>query len=308
MSKLRRLAPIVGSLLIVACGGSAASSPPTSPGTSGAPSGSPDASPSPSSQTTGEISHPTGATDVVLRMEEGGGFVPIEFNAANAPIFTLYGDGVVIFKPLTEFFPEPGPDGIVRSEPFRTAKLDEAQIQDLLGFALGPGGLATARASYANDMIMDASTTTFTISTGDATKKVDIYALGLTQPGEPDEVARTAFHALAERLRNFDENGSIPTDEYVPAGYRTVLIEREPGNIGPAPVAWPWPDLGIEDFAFDINAAGALQMPHRAMTAEEIELAGITDVTGGLQGLIVQGPDEKVYSVVIRPLLIDEEE
>ena len=303
MSKLRRLAPLVGSLLLVACGASASSSPPTSPGASDAPSGSPDASP-----TTGEIVHPTGATDIVLRMEEGGGFVPVEFNAANAPIFTLYGDGVVVFKALTEFFPEPGPDGLVRGEPYRTAKLDEDQVQDLLSFALGAGGLAAARNNYGNDMVMDASTTTFTISTGDATKKVEIYALGIPQEGDPDAVAREAFNGLAERLRDFDEGGSIPTDEFVPAGYRTVLIEREAGNITPLPVAWPWPDLTLEDFAFDINAAGALQMPHRAMTPEEVALAGLGEVTGGLQGLTVMGPDEKFYSVVIRPLLRDETE
>ena len=32
----------------------------------------------------------------------------------------------------------------------------------------------------------------------------------------------------------------------------------------------------------------------------------VGDVTGGAQGLYVDGPDGKLYSVVIRPLLPDE--
>ena len=43
------------------------------------------------------IVHPTGATDVVLRFDEAGGFVPVEFLAAHVPYFTLYGDGTVVF-------------------------------------------------------------------------------------------------------------------------------------------------------------------------------------------------------------------
>ena len=50
--------------------------------------------------------------------------------------------------------------------PLQTAKLSEEQIQDVLAFALGEGGLAAARPEYLNQMIADASTAIFTIDTG----------------------------------------------------------------------------------------------------------------------------------------------
>jgi hypothetical protein len=42
------------------------------------------------------IDHPNGTGDVVLRLEEGGGFAPMEMTAAQAPTFGLYGDGVIV--------------------------------------------------------------------------------------------------------------------------------------------------------------------------------------------------------------------
>ena len=69
------------------------------------PTSSPEASPSASLTpeptvvpTSGHIDHPAGATDIVLRYEQGGGFVPIGFLFTQAPTFTLYGDGTVIFQ------------------------------------------------------------------------------------------------------------------------------------------------------------------------------------------------------------------
>ena len=74
----------------------------------------------PSPTAVGAIDHPTGATDVVLRIEEGGGFVPIDFPASQAPVFTLYGDGLIVFQPIVETFPEPDANGITKQIPWRT--------------------------------------------------------------------------------------------------------------------------------------------------------------------------------------------
>ena len=102
MSKMR-LPLVVVSLALLSAACAAGGSPPTG-------SAGPNVTPPP-----GAIDHPTGATDVVLRLEEGGGFVPIEFVATQAPIFTLYGDGRVIFQQATDVFVEPGPDGLSRA-------------------------------------------------------------------------------------------------------------------------------------------------------------------------------------------------
>ena len=106
--------------------------------------------------TVGAIDHKTGATDVVLRIEQGGGFVPMEYQATNAPGFTLYGNGVVVFQPTVAIFPEPDANGVSRLVPWRTGKLDETQVQELLEFALTNGGLGTARADYIAGGIADA--------------------------------------------------------------------------------------------------------------------------------------------------------
>ena len=71
-------------LSLAAC--STGGAPAASAGSSAAPSKAP-ASPS-----TSGIEHPTGATDVVLRYEEGGGFVPMissTFSAARALSLTM---------------------------------------------------------------------------------------------------------------------------------------------------------------------------------------------------------------------------
>ena len=89
-------APILAAaILVAAC--TVAASPSVAP-TSG-PSASPVGSP--------PIERAMGGRDVVLRFEEGGGFVAASFLAVQVPYFTLYGDGTVIYRPATE----PPPSG-----------------------------------------------------------------------------------------------------------------------------------------------------------------------------------------------------
>ena len=94
MSRPAALAALV--LVLAACSSSGASSAP--PAASGAPSSPPSGAPSASPDTVGAIEHKTGPTDVILRYDEGGGFVPPAWTAAQAPAFTLYGDGTLIFR------------------------------------------------------------------------------------------------------------------------------------------------------------------------------------------------------------------
>jgi hypothetical protein len=282
-------------VIAAACGSAGSASPPA-------------ASPPSAPPTSGGVEHPTGATDVVLQLEEGGGFVPIEFLAGQAPVFTLYGDGRVVFQPAVTTFPEPGPDGVVRNAPWRTAQLDVAQVDELLTFALGQGGLGAARDNYGNNMVADASTSTFTINAGGVNKTIAIYALGMEDPNNAtDLVARRAFKALADRLRDFDKGGTISTDVYLPDAFRAVLVERE-GDPGTKPAAWPWPNLTMSDFKADVNGAGATQFPHRTMTATEVAELGLGEVAGGAQGVTLTGPDGKLYTLILRPLLTHETE
>jgi hypothetical protein len=290
------LAALSLALVAGACSSSGASMPPSASGP-------------PPSPTQSGIDHPTGADDIVLQMEEGGGFVPIDFAASQAPTFTLYGDGRVVFQQLVDQFPQPDEHGVTRPVPWRTAQLDAGQIEELLTFALGPGGLGTARESYVDNGIADAPNTIFTINGGGLKKTVVINALGMEPTGGADDAARASFRKLADRLRDFDERGTISTDVYVPGAYRGVLIEREvdPTIPGPTAADWPWPDLTIADFKEGDGTNGPA-FPHKSLTAEEIAALDVGDAFGGAQGVIVKAPTGKTYSVILRPLLPDESE
>lgn len=282
-------------ILVAACSAAGGSPAPASPGASVAPSVAPAATADPDA-----VEHKTGATDVLLRYEEGGGFVMPAFTAAAVPHFTLYGDGTIIFRnPMAEAPPAEG--SVFKMNPLRTARLSEAQIQELLLLALGEGGLAVARPNYSNDMVADASTAVFTIEAGGVKKTVSIYALGLEMEGVPDGPARVQFKKLADRLADFDQGGTIPTDLYQPEAYRGVLFEA-PGIEATDVREWPWSNIKPADFTPDPDP-NANQFPHRRLTIEEVDAFGITDYQGGFQNLVLKGPDDKLYTFSLRPLL-----
>jgi hypothetical protein len=302
---LRVAALLLTTILATACGSSTATPSPSGPAGSGAPppSSSPSSTPGP---TVGAIDHKTGATDVILRLEEGGGFVPVEFNISQAPRFTLYGNGVIVFQQLNAPVPQADANGIVRNAPWRTAKLDEDQIQEVLAFALGAGGLGAARESYTADNVADAPTSTFTIRAGGIDKTVAIYALfEEAQPGR-DAVARGAFFRLAERLRDFDRGGTIDSDIYQGDRFRAVILPRDP-----APelklVDWPWPALNVTDFKPGANdGTDGPTFPHRAIAGGEVAALKLTGIDGGIQGPVLKAPNGTLYTLILRPLLVEE--
>ena len=287
---------------VVACTSTGA--PAASP--SGAPSDGPSASPTeaPSQSAAGGIDHKTGPADVLLRYDEGGGLMMAGYSAAQAPIFTLYGDGTVIFRnPLKD---APAAQGSTMPfNPLRTAKLSEEQIVELLTLALGEGGLAVARPSYDNPMVADVGTTVFTVDAGGIKKAVSIMALGMdVEPGNPDGPARTAFKKLADRLADFDQGGSIETSVYEPKAYRATLVDGG-GMAAPDMVDWPWSDLTVKDFKPDADPNG-LQFPHATLTPEQVAALGIKSVEGGFFGTPVKGSDGKPYILAVRPILPDD--
>jgi hypothetical protein len=294
LSIMRLPALAILALIVVACGGATATSQPTAAATT---------SPSSSTGGFGAIEHATGSTDVLLRFEQGGGFVAPAFLATQAPIFTLYGDGTVLFRnPAQDALPAIG--SVIPERPFRTARLTEEQIQGVLEDALGPGGLGAARARYQNDQVADAPTATFTVNAGGLTKQVSIYALGMDVQGSADAPARAAFQGLAERLQDFDHGGVYATNEYAPERYRGVLMD---GGLG-APDArpWPWDDLAPAEFTANPDP-DAFQLPSRVLTVAEVEALGIDPYRGGFQGLTLVGPEGRTYAFSLRPLLPDEQ-
>jgi hypothetical protein len=241
--------------------------------------------------------HPTGALDVVLRMRRSGGFLYPGTTIDEAPTFTLYGDGGVIYT-----VEEPGPNGAIRRA-LHQAHLNEEQIGALLENALGPGGLALARERYADVPLADATTTNFEIDAGGVRKTVAVYALGEFEEPGPDAEAREAFEALADALRNFgaevEAGNAVGLGPFEPEAYRVAIFPDAGGDLAPS-ADWPWTDLEPSDFTRDNSGFG-----HLVVTPAQGEIVAALPV-GDLGDPVVVGSDEITYVLRARPLLPDE--
>jgi hypothetical protein len=300
-------------VLIGACGGPAASPSPASPTPAGpTPGVSPTGSPSPTDQPTPTpvatpaqtpppdgIDHPTGADELVLQYEVGGGFVPFEFFITQAPQFSLYGDGAVIWRPQQDAGRIGLPGGALPR--FLQGRMDEDAVQALLAFALGQGRLAGARETYPQNSCADCPTTIFRINADGMSKTVTIDALGIE--AQMDAADRAGFLVLSEWLNNFDAQAAngVAGDvvHYDPPLYRVVLSEAQP-EMG-EPAEWPWPEVDIDEF----ESLDAGWQRRAVLTREQV--AVITEVpSGGVASILVEDPDGELWTVGVRPLLPEE--
>jgi hypothetical protein len=242
----------------------------------------------------GTVEHPTDPSAIVLRMSQGGGFVPAAIAFIETPRFTLYGNDVAIFQgpvPTDAGISDPRP-------PFQCLKLTPDQVDDLLTFALGKGGLADAATDYPNPNITDVPTTTFTIDADGVSKTVSVYALGFEMAPKGQKADRARFEVLAARLGDFGATveGEQPYD--VP-GY-AAMLEEDNVEIDDQATAWPWADLAPADFAVGDPSSAVVLTPE--------QVAMIATVPNGGQAFIpVTSPDGAALRLSIRPLLPDDQ-
>ncbi len=306
-------AGLASALLLAACSGGqlpATTTPAATAGSSPTPVGSPAPSPTAGS---GTIAHPVGATELVLRFDEGGGFVMPTFAMIQLPHFSLYGDGTVIYRPASAPWPEQKPGEPMRFPPLQVATMTEDQVQALLRDALGAGGLGIARERYDNNQVADAPTAVFTVNADGRQRRVSVYALGMAidDPANPnpDAAILGAMATLADRLRNFDRevakgNGTA-AGFYAPSHFRASILEDGPGGDG-LPRPWPWPTFGPEGFTA-VDQGTGFGFPSRAISGLELSLLGIDKPEGGVSGISLLAPNGTVYGLGIRPLLPDEQ-
>jgi hypothetical protein len=238
----------------------------------------------------GSLDHPTDPTAVVLRMFVGGGFVPVEVSFLENPVFTLYGNNVVIFRPAGDQtdITEPLP-------PYQCSQLSPEQVDQLLAFALDDGGLRSAADLYRDPFIADTPNTIFTIDADGVSKQVTVQALGFNSDA-PDQEARTQFQALADLLSDFGpqvESSSAYDAPLSQAMLSDVWIDQ------PAPaVVWPWTDLTPGDFSGQDFALATL-------TADQV--SQVAEVPNGGQGyIVVELSDGSQQSLAVKPLLPDQ--
>lgn len=267
------------------------------------------------------IEHATGPTDVLLRLEDASGESAFGGSIfAPGPIFTLYGDGTVIFQNDLAT-PPPARGSIVRARPFTIAHLDEGQVQSLLGFALREGGLDSIRqqpsgrpdAVYGSQLGDEfTSALRFTVRAGGLDRRVIVLArdpsLALGPTKDPDARARSAFVALADHLRDFGRGGGIATQAWAPDHYWGVLAGPGWPDCDTA-IAWPWPDITPADFVLPQAAAKpAWYWPpfsaegRRVMSANEAARLGLEDVAGGVRTCITGPVGGANYLFALWPL------
>lgn len=154
----------------------------------------------------GGYEHPIAPDQVILRIEMGGGFVPIEYSLRAVPQFSLMGDGRAIVEgPQIEIYPPPALPALLES------RLSEQAIQEVL-VAADEAGLLGPDRSYDLSTVVDATTTTFTVVVDGKEHRVSANALGYGEDdpsiAAEDREARAALVRFQQRL--FDLRSWLP--------------------------------------------------------------------------------------------------
>lgn len=188
----------------------------------------------------GRIDRPTGADELVLRVEVVGGFVPVDYTLRAVPGMSLYGDGRLILEgPVIEIYPGPALPNL------QVTRISEEGIQAILE-AAREAGLTEGDASHDYQCVADAGTTRFTVTADGRTSVVSAYALGL-EGGEcrgVDVEARAdllAFQIKLGDLGSWLPAGSMGREEpYEPSRTRVyVQAYRADPELPQETVAWP---------------------------------------------------------------------
>ncbi|MGH2559042.1 MAG: hypothetical protein ACRDJH_08255 [Thermomicrobiales bacterium] len=267
-----------------------------------------DASPA---ATTGEIVHPTGADELVLRIHVGGGFVPLQFHITEAPQFSVYGDGRVLFLgPQIEIYPPPALPNL------RVLRLTEDGLQQLLAEANDAGLIGRGR-QYDNDYVADAPTTAITVNANGQTTVVAAYALGFvesTSATEEEQVELEKIAKFVERMINLAEwlpASAIaePEDAYqidrlqVVVAAETFAVTAGDDLTPVPPVDWPLA-APLSSFGDPYEGYGMEGARCAELTGDD--LAALLPLLENAGSFAPWQSEGQTYAVLFRPLLPDE--
>ena len=249
----------------------------------------------------GAISHPTGAGDLVLRVETSGGFVPMEYNVTRLPSWSLYGDGRIVTEgPQIEIHPQPAlPNLLVR-------RVTEDGVQAILE-AASDAGLMRSDATYPNPCVMDAPDTVFTVTADGSTSVVSATALGFEGGGTCEGVdveARAEISKFQNDLGDLTSwlpEGSVGTEEtFTPEGIRIfVLPYQGDPNLPQEPTAWPLA-TPLESFG---RPAGDQLQDASCGTVTGADLETLRPSLEGANQLTPWESGGERYRLLLRPLL-----
>ncbi|MFI5891690.1 hypothetical protein ACIA5D_16420 [Actinoplanes sp. NPDC051513] len=183
---------------------------------------------------------PSGADDLVLRVESFGGFVPAEQNIGRIPAVSVYGDGRIITQgPTTMIFPGKALPNL------QEQLLTPEMVQELVRKGTAAG--VRNGADFGSPNIADAPYTRVVV--GD--QSVNVMALGEAQANDPQLTAaqrdaRTKLSAYVNELQSLGSaEGVAKPVQYQPetlAALARKYVAPQAADAG-APVAWPGPAL-----------------------------------------------------------------
>jgi hypothetical protein len=248
---------------------------------------------------------PSGSDQLVLRIDQVGGFVPIQYHLTNLPLFSLYGDGLVL-TPGAQIEIYPGPALPALGQQRLTADAVQRLIQTAID-----AGLDKDR-TFQTMIVSDMPTTVFTLTIDGQTHTTEVYALGFDQGGKPDGMSQEEFQARKE-LSAFQNtvtdltrlpDGSV-TDEglYEPTSLRIFSSIYQPDpSLTQSPIAWPLtPGLDLFGDPMDTAMDGM-----RCGTVAADAAASLLPLAEQANQLTPWTSDGGRYGLLFRPLLPDE--
>jgi len=200
----------------------------------------------------GTIPYPTGADQLVLRIDQGGGFINPQVTLSQIPLFSLFGDGLAITPGAqVEVYPGPALPAVVQE------RLTPDAIQRIL-IAARDAGLFESRHLLG---VPDTGTTTFTVVANGKTIVTTMGGLGMPgASGSSDDQARQELQAFEAKVMDLGwlPPGSISDQgAYRPTALRVYVSDYQPSQgLHETPVAWPL-DPPLASFG-DPTAQGGL--------------------------------------------------
>jgi hypothetical protein len=256
------------------------------------------------------IRYPTGADELVLRIDRTGGLVPPFSGLTELPLFALYGDGSVVTQgPQILIYPPPALPNLLLTV------LTEDGIQAILHEA-AVAGLLAGDQQYESPTIADGTTTIFTVHAAGRSSRVTVYAL--TEAEVDDPRLSASEREARRRLRTFLDKALIfsswlpPTAIAVPE--QLYRIERLQLLVVPADQAEDTTDIQPSELEWPLSTPLAtfgspyavLQVQGRCGVVEREELVTVLDALAQANTLTRWRSGGELYLVFPRPLLPDE--
>jgi hypothetical protein len=253
------------------------------------------------------ISHPTGPTDLVLRVSVSGGFVGPAVRLSELPGLSLYGDGRVITQGAqTAIFPGRA------MPPLVVTRVTDAGMQRLLRAARSAGLMGPDR-HYDHQGVADAGTTTFTLVAGGAIHQVSAYALfdepdtSMVRPEDrqPRRLLLEFQRDLGDLRNRLGSDVAGPDEAYVPSSIRIVAVESDPKLAEDQTLVkiLDWPLAASLATFGDPRMGGTV----RCGNLEGADLERVRGELTASHTLTFWRSAGKIYQLQLRPLLPDEQ-